>query len=474
MSHIFISYSKQDIDFARYLRALLEAEGFAVWIDEARLSPSARWWKSIEESIEGCAVFVIIMSSHSEGSDWVEREILLAEKLKRQIFPVLLEGEAWSRLANIQYEDARAGLRTKLSAHFLNSLHSRVPVRLKGERFLTVKVGQGDIVEFDADVLAFKFARGLHGADKLMAGVLGLKSGIPPQELSAPPGEYRFVDTNGGVPARHVLFIGTAGIFRLDYQQIRLFTEQVLTRLSEFAPSTRHIAMTVHGPGFGLDEGESLRSQFAGFLDAIVKMQFPSLLESITIVEHDAERTARLQQITANFVAELASAKPLPLEEGSGFKLALPEKTTASKQESPPIKPVVKENVKPHAFIAIPPTADLEDIFYYGIQSPVHARGLLCERIDQTALTEDLFDGLNQRIQTASVVVADLTGADPHVYLQLGLALGKNRPVVLLAKQGQTINFELRGIQPRFYQRIKDVENVLTEALDQLKSEGLI
>lgn len=168
MSHIFISYSKQDIDFARYLRALLEAEGFAVWIDEARLSPSARWWKSIEESIEGCAVFVIIMSSHSEGSDWVEREILLAEKLKRQIFPVLLEGEAWSRLANIQYEDARAGLRTKLSAHFLNSLHSRVPVRLKGERFLTVKVEQGDIVEFDADVLAFKFARGLHGADKLM------------------------------------------------------------------------------------------------------------------------------------------------------------------------------------------------------------------------------------------------------------------------------------------------------------------
>ena len=32
MAHIFISYSKQDIAFARYLRALLQAEGFAVWV----------------------------------------------------------------------------------------------------------------------------------------------------------------------------------------------------------------------------------------------------------------------------------------------------------------------------------------------------------------------------------------------------------------------------------------------------------
>ena len=28
MSHIFISYSRQDIDFARYVRATLESQGF--------------------------------------------------------------------------------------------------------------------------------------------------------------------------------------------------------------------------------------------------------------------------------------------------------------------------------------------------------------------------------------------------------------------------------------------------------------
>ncbi|MBZ0284626.1 MAG: toll/interleukin-1 receptor domain-containing protein [Anaerolineae bacterium] len=472
MAHIFISYSKQDIDFTRYLRALLEAEGFTIWVDEARLTPSSHWWKSIEANIEGCSAFVVVMTPESEDSDWVEREILLAEKLKRPIFPVLLRGETWSRLANIQYEDLRAGLRAKLSNHFINSLRTLVPMQQTHDRSVTISIQHGDIVECEADVLAFKFARGLHGADRIIAGVLEIKSGIDLQQLSAPPGEYRFVETNGGIPAPQVLYIGTVNIFRLDYQGIRLFAERVLTTLAEVAPNTRHLAMTVHGPGFGLDEGEALRSQLDGFLDAIVKMQYPKLLERITIVEFDQARANRLLEIATQYAADIASASPL--DDESGYRLTLPSPSMQPAEPAPIVESPPKEVVKPHAFIAIPPTPDLEDIFYYGIQSPVHARGLLCERIDQTALTEDLFDGLNQRIQSASVVVADLTGADPHVYLQLGLALGKNRPVVLLAKQGQTINFELRGNQPRFYQRIKDVESVLTEALDQLKSEGLL
>ena len=36
MSHIFIGYSRQDVDFARYVRALLENQGFYVWMAKAR------------------------------------------------------------------------------------------------------------------------------------------------------------------------------------------------------------------------------------------------------------------------------------------------------------------------------------------------------------------------------------------------------------------------------------------------------
>ena len=36
--HIFISYSRVDKEFARYLRAILEHETFLVWMDEKGLS----------------------------------------------------------------------------------------------------------------------------------------------------------------------------------------------------------------------------------------------------------------------------------------------------------------------------------------------------------------------------------------------------------------------------------------------------
>ena len=126
MSHVFISYGKDSIDFARHLRRLLEREGFAVWMDEARLAPSNRWWHEIEHNIATCDAFVVIMTPSGRRSDWVEREILLAERASRPVFPVLLSGEVWSRLANIQYTDMQSGQEMALPAGLIQSLREVV------------------------------------------------------------------------------------------------------------------------------------------------------------------------------------------------------------------------------------------------------------------------------------------------------------------------------------------------------------
>ncbi|MCA9911815.1 MAG: toll/interleukin-1 receptor domain-containing protein, partial [Anaerolineae bacterium] len=122
MSHVFISYSKKDIRFARYLKGLLEDAGFPVWMDEAEISPSAVWSRTIEENVLGCDAFVVIMSKNSKESEWVEREVLLAEREDKPIFPVLLSGEVWFRLANIQYIDMRNSLREALPPLLQESL----------------------------------------------------------------------------------------------------------------------------------------------------------------------------------------------------------------------------------------------------------------------------------------------------------------------------------------------------------------
>ncbi|HEX3050918.1 MAG TPA: SUMF1/EgtB/PvdO family nonheme iron enzyme [Aggregatilineaceae bacterium] len=127
MNHIFISYSKKDIDFARRLKRLLEAARFDVWMDESDLVPSEQWWPTIENNIYTCAAFIVIMSNNARGSRWVEREILYAEKLNKPIFPVLMQGEQWGRLADIQFEDMRAGVPSRLPDRMHFGLGKVVP-----------------------------------------------------------------------------------------------------------------------------------------------------------------------------------------------------------------------------------------------------------------------------------------------------------------------------------------------------------
>lgn len=112
MSHIFISYSKIDILFGRHLRGLLQDAGYTVWMDETKLVPSQKWWPTIEQNILDCAAFIVIMSSNSANSDWVEREILVAEEkdVRKPVVPVLLAGRGWRRLGNIEYVDMSAGM----------------------------------------------------------------------------------------------------------------------------------------------------------------------------------------------------------------------------------------------------------------------------------------------------------------------------------------------------------------------------
>ncbi len=102
--HIFISYSSQDREFALQLADDLE-KMFPVWIDREGLEGGVEWQEHIEAAITGCEVFLVIVSPHSNKSDWVNRETLLADQLKKYRVPVLIEGSLPFRLLDLQYID---------------------------------------------------------------------------------------------------------------------------------------------------------------------------------------------------------------------------------------------------------------------------------------------------------------------------------------------------------------------------------
>ena len=108
MSHVFISYSKKNRDYARKLADHLLSLGFDVWIDD-RIDYGDMWERTIFKAIEDCAVFLVIMTPESYASNWVLREINYADRRKKPQFPLLLAGEEFPRYTITQYANVTDG-----------------------------------------------------------------------------------------------------------------------------------------------------------------------------------------------------------------------------------------------------------------------------------------------------------------------------------------------------------------------------
>lgn len=107
-SHVFISYSRRDSDYAKRLREHLTQSSFNVWIDDA-IEHGDQWFNQIHEAIKTCAAFLVLMTPEAEASEWVQKEILLAKRYKKPIFPLLLKSEEFAILIDLQFADVRDG-----------------------------------------------------------------------------------------------------------------------------------------------------------------------------------------------------------------------------------------------------------------------------------------------------------------------------------------------------------------------------
>lgn len=459
MAHIFISYSREDLDFARYLRALLEKEGFAVWMDEKRLSAGMTWWKEIERSIDRCDAFIVVMSPASDESMYVHNEILRALDQKKPIFPVLLRGNAFSLLASVQFEDMRAGLGATPSGAFFGGLRHAINAGIPAERRVRFEIVESEISEFSCDVLLFKYAQGFHGADSYVAKKLRAVDALSAEDFTNLniTGDYRLFDTKESVAAKHALYVCTPSIYQLGYREIRQLSVTGLRILGAQLPDTTHIASTIHGVRTSrkLDEGASLQAQIAGLIEALQSGAVPSGLERISIVDYDPARVERLRSVAAPYLDGISYAQALEGDDW-GYDLVF---TGTSK--APELLPE-QETVKPYAVVIIPDNPDLDDVFFYGIQRPVHAIGLLCERA-LSGNNEDLppptVDDLLAHLRSASVVVADVSDVSPRLYLQVGYALGRNIPVKCICR-GESSEFDAADVI--YYDKIWQLEEYLS------------
>lgn len=110
MGHIFVSYSKKDIDYAGKLINALKREGFNPWFDIEGLGAGTHWQHRLQKQIFTCDAYILIMSRNAFNSRWVPDELVTAKTKNKPIFPLLLDDtEIFLGIQTIQFEDVRGG-----------------------------------------------------------------------------------------------------------------------------------------------------------------------------------------------------------------------------------------------------------------------------------------------------------------------------------------------------------------------------
>jgi hypothetical protein len=93
MTQIFVSHTSNDAECAEQLRQGLEGGGYSIWREPTSLSmESILYPRMIENVILVSAAVILLWSSSAATSEWVERHILFAQRLKKLIVPIVIDG----------------------------------------------------------------------------------------------------------------------------------------------------------------------------------------------------------------------------------------------------------------------------------------------------------------------------------------------------------------------------------------------
>jgi hypothetical protein len=101
---VFISYTRQDSDIARYLADELAARGATPWLDSASVPLGARWDLEIRKAIDDADAVVVLVSKAWNASSYAREEVSVAQRAERLVIPIVIDdAEIPFELSHIQF-----------------------------------------------------------------------------------------------------------------------------------------------------------------------------------------------------------------------------------------------------------------------------------------------------------------------------------------------------------------------------------
>jgi hypothetical protein len=319
----------------------------------------------------------------------------------------------------------------------------------------SISIYEGDILSRPCDLLILKHADGFYGVDLRIANLIGFEGIVPEGKIRVVSGKR--------TEAKRIAFVGVGPLVNFEYSRIRDFGRRAIEIAQKQKEPIRRICMPIHGPGYGLDEAEAFSSLIAGIVDGATQPHAEKI-EAVEIVEHNSARAQRFQRILRHLVKPLSKGIRSRPDSFSEILLSAHQtlRTFGSQSE-----------LKTRLFVAMPFKDEFNDEWEIAIQEAANSLQMLCERIDKSAFTGDIATEIKRRIEQYDGLIALLNGANPNVFLEIGYPWAKEKPTLLLAKEGQELPFDVRGQRCIYYKNIADLRTKLKSELGQLQSNGV-
>lgn len=113
----------------------------------------------------------------------------------------------------------------------------------------------------------------------------------------------------------------------------------------------------------------------------------------------------------------------------------------------------VAESSKPVGFVAMAFEPAFEGLYRDVLRPVADTEGVNLLRADEIPGPGFIIQDIVRNLYDATVIVAEITPdpANPNVYFELGYAYAMGKPIILLAKRGHSLPFDVAGMRVIFY-----------------------
>jgi hypothetical protein len=128
------------------------------------------------------------------------------------------------------------------------------------------------------------------------------------------------------------------------------------------------------------------------------------------------------------------------------------------------------------SFVLMPFAEEFRPIYNEIIKPVVERFGLTCIRADDLYGSKAIIEDIWRLVNEAKIIIADVTGKNPNVFYEIGLAHAVGKEVIIISQTIEDVPFDLRHLRCFIYQDtvagFRRLESQLQQALTTI--EGLI